>query len=210
MIDSLLTSNTKVICMRPATLTILLVGASAALAPIPATALEAAVNTGGEAWQSTRWGMSKAEIHDAFPQAVDWVERYGNGGPGKEFQKFGIQKYPIEGICYVEVDFFFENGGLKTVILYVGHDSIVSGDDLLCAGIVERGLKGKYGLSATSERGGIRSITTRTIEWVTPSSVTSFWQMKTPVFTNPDRSEVYSYMTVITYQPRKTGVEGKF
>lgn len=216
-ISTSLTSNTKVTCMRPATLTLLLLSACAAPtaappapAPIQAVSSAATVNTGGEAWQTTHWGMSKAEVHEALPQAVDWVQRYGAGGPSKEFQRFGIQKYPIEGACYVELDFIFKDGGLSSVNLSVRNDSMVIDDDIRCAGIVERGLTGKYGRAVTSDTRHEKSVTTKSISWVTPSSQIDLGQIRMPIYNNPDGSVAYSYFTTIYYQPRKADVERKF
>ena len=194
---------------------ILLVGACAAPTPappatVPVQTLTSAVapSVGGEAWPGTHWGMSKAEVHEALPQAVDWVQGVGNGG---QVRGFGIQKYPIEGTCSVDVNFSFNQGRLALVMLTVKSDSSMAvDDDLRCYGIVERGLTGRYGLGATSQTGQERSVQTKSISWVTPSSQISLYRIQTPIYTERNGVVDYSYFTTVSYQPRHADVEGKF
>jgi hypothetical protein len=176
-------------------------------AAIPMKQAPAVVIKDREAWQGTRWGMSKSEIRDVFPQAVDWRQNYGTS---QTLPRFGMKTYPVKGTCQEEVSFSFKDGGLNLVHITVSDNSMTPEAELRCSGIVERALTGKYGRVANSAPEHEQATTDKLLTWFTPSSQISFSRDQSTLGQNLDGAPIYFYYTTVDYRPRLMRLEDTY
>ena len=105
-----------------------------------------------EAWEGTRWGMSKEDITKVYPGARDF------SAPTKEHpdsREFGLQFWDVLG-CVVDVDFEVGAEGLERVFINL---QVSMGGELLpdaqlrkCAKQFQSAIQEKYGLPIRSEK----------------------------------------------------------